>query len=106
MRKITLISFLMSLFLLAQAGGNLKTTSMKGKVTDRDGNALVGANVILLNSDKEVFTDFDGNFEFTDVPQQEEQKIKVKFISFLETTTSFLPSEQSNDNLEIHLRSK
>lgn len=79
---------------------------MKGKVTDRDGNALVGAKVLLLNSDKEVFTDFDGNFEFTDVPQQEEQKIKVKFISFQETIASVIPSEQSNDYLEIHLRSK
>ena len=79
---------------------------MKGKVTDRAGNAIAGAKVMLLNSDKEVYTDFEGNFEFTEVPQQEEQKIKVKYISFLETTTSFLPSEESTSSLEIHLKSK
>lgn len=105
-RKIVLLSLLLSSFMIAHAGGNLKTTSMKGKVTDRAGNAIAGAKVTLLNSDKEVYTDFDGNFEFNEVPQQEEQKIKVKYISYLETTTSFLPSEEKSSSLEIHLKSK
>ena len=79
---------------------------MKGKVTDRDGNALVGAKVTLVNSNKEVYTDFDGNFEFSDVLQKEEQRIKVKFISFHETTATFHPSEQSSSSLDISLKSK
>ncbi|MBN2635409.1 MAG: carboxypeptidase-like regulatory domain-containing protein [Prolixibacteraceae bacterium] len=53
-----------------------------GTVSDaKTGESLVGVEVQLEGTDKKVYTDFDGNFEFEKV-EQGEHKIVVSYISY------------------------
>lgn len=42
---------------------HLQDTRVHGKVTDSDGNAIPGVNIIIKNTTRGALTDFDGNFE-------------------------------------------
>jgi protocatechuate 3,4-dioxygenase beta subunit len=100
-----LISFLIVAFLFSLqtfAGGNLKLTSMKGKVVDNEGNPLVGAKVVWVDGEKEAYTDFDGNFEFEKV-SPEEQTLKVDHISF-EGVTATLKPKLTNELSEVEIK--
>ena len=80
-------------------------TSFKGKVVDSEGNPLVGVKVVLPDSDKETYTDFDGAFQFDKVLSKE-QKIQVNHISFEEFAASIAPTQLQQNELKIELFSK
>lgn len=91
--------------LTAFAGGNNKATSIKGTITDRQGNPLVGAKVIVKDLQKEVYTDFEGNFVIEAVSATE-HKIEVKHISFEEVEKDIDFSKADNSYLAFQLRSR
>ena len=53
---------------------------IKGRVTDEDGQPIVGANVVEVATFKGAVTDFDGNFELVLPPG--EYTIRISFVSF------------------------
>ena len=53
--KKAILSFIFSLTtLVVLAGGNLKATTVQGKVIDDEGNPVTGAKVVLVDSEQEV----------------------------------------------------
>ena len=82
-----------------------KTTTISGQVIDtKTGEALAGVKVILEDLDKVVYTDFDGNFEISNVVPGS-YKINSSLISYNEATVEVNCKEKSND-LKISLDNK
>lgn len=66
--------------------------SISGKVIDiTTGEALAGVTVSIEGTDKVAFTDFDGNFRFSDVSQAS-AKISASFISYEKSLLNIIPS--------------
>lgn len=86
------------------ASGNLKTTELKGSITDRSGQPLVGVKVYVPSLEKHVYTDFDGQFSIKDVPLKE-QSLKITYISFEEKEVN-LDLSTLNSSLHLELQSK
>lgn len=75
MKYIVLIAFQLSaLFIYAQV-------QVKGKINDKNGLPLVGANIVLENTSKGTTADANGEFQL-DVTQRFPFNIKVSFIGF------------------------
>lgn len=101
--KKAILSFIFSLTtMIVLAGGNVKSTSVQGKVIDDEGNPVIGAKVILVDSKQEVYTDFDGLFSFENVSATT-QSIKVSYVSHedLIAKVQFQNSIQAELKLEI-----
>jgi hypothetical protein len=81
MKLLILPLFFCLAFTALAGGGNLKTTELKGQVIDQQGEPLAGVKVHLNSIDKDIYTDFDGNFVVENVPVQE-QSIQLEMISF------------------------
>ena len=84
LRFITLLTLLTSLSLLARA----QTQTIRGQITDSQSEMpLLGATVLLLNSDPQVGTvsDPDGRFQLENVPVGR-QAIQVQFIGYESVT--------------------
>ncbi len=80
MKNIIIIIFLI-LFIKSL---NAQNGTIRGRITDgNNGEALIGANIILLNTSPLIgtITDFDGNFSITKIPD-ENYNIKISFISY------------------------
>jgi len=61
---------------------DFKSVIIEGRVIDENtGEGLAGAEVKLLGSEKLIYTDFDGNFSFTDVAPGN-YSISVDYISY------------------------
>lgn len=60
--------------------------TIKGKVRDKSGEPIIGANIVLEGSNIGVITDIDGFFELKNIP--EDGRIKVSFIGFKEQIIS------------------
>ncbi len=106
MHKSLFLGLLFGLIsLTAFAGGNAKVSSVKGSITDRQGNPLVGAKVVVKDLQKEVYTDFEGNFIIEEVSETE-HKIEVSHVSFEEVETKVDFSKEDNSYLAFQLRSR
>jgi iron complex outermembrane receptor protein len=106
MKKSLFLGLLFGLIsLTAFAGGNAKANSVKGTITDRQGNPLVGAKVIVKDLQKEVYTDFEGNF-IIEAVSATEHKIEVSHVSFEDVKTKVDFSKEDNNFLAFQLRSR
>ena len=96
-----------TLFTLAAVagGGNAKSRVIKGKVVDDEGNPVTGAKVVLLDSKKEVYTDFEGTFVFKDITP-EQKSIKVSYLSYDDTVAHLNLKEVNNTKIELQIQSK
>ncbi|MBN2667807.1 MAG: carboxypeptidase-like regulatory domain-containing protein [Bacteroidales bacterium] len=94
MKKLALFLAVLSFSLVVLAGnenGDKKekvqntqatTSVIAGKVVDQvTGEALAGVQVMLVGTDQVVYTDFDGNFQFTPV-NNGKYTIETNFISY------------------------
>ncbi|SDL07064.1 Outer membrane cobalamin receptor protein [Catalinimonas alkaloidigena] len=86
-------------FSLVAATGWAQTT-LSGKVTDPQGEVLVGANVYLLNTLDGASTDAEGRFAF----QTEEQGAQVLVVSSLGFETLNLPVQLTDGTQEIPVK--
>lgn len=89
---ILLVFFVTSSFTFAQninVIGNVKDAS--------SGSPLPGVNVIIKNSSKGVFTDFDGNFILNDVP--ENSVLVFSYLGYI--TKEFLVANSNQINIEL-----
>ena len=59
--------------------------TISGRVTDKNGEAAIGATVLVVGTRAGAATDFDGNFTINAVPEGT-QTIKVTYTGFLENT--------------------
>ena len=73
--------FITVLFLLTTNAFSQTGRVIQGKVFDSDGIALPGTNVVEVNSDNGVSTDFDGNFTIT--LENDDSSLVFSFLGFL-----------------------
>lgn len=106
MRKSLFLGLLL-VFVTASlhAGGNAKVNQVKGTITDKQGNPLVGAKVTVKGMQKEAYTDFEGNFTLEEV-SAEALKLEVSHISYEEVEKSFDFSKKDNAYIAFQLRSR
>lgn len=105
MKKLFLSITFLFLSALAIAGGNVSSTVLEGKIIDDEGNPVIGAKVVLIGSQKEAYTDFEGAFRFEKVATIA-QKIKVNYISHEELITEVNLSKSEERQIELQLDSK
>jgi len=67
--------------------------SIAGVVRDQSGQPLIGANVIIADSDKGTITDLDGKFVLTDVPHESELVVSYTGFSNVLITADALSPE-------------
>lgn len=80
------------------------TTSIKGIVLDKDtGEALAGVKVIIEELDQTVYTDLEGNFEFSNVVK-DTYHIDTQMISYEKESTKV--DVNTSENLKIELENK
>ncbi len=104
--KKAILSFIFSLTtLVVLAGGNVKATTVQGKVIDDEGNPVTGAKVVLVDSEQEVYTDFDGLFSFENVTTTT-QKIKVSYVSHEDLITQVELQNSKQTELKLEIQSK
>lgn len=105
--KRILVSFLFCFITLTAiaGGGNVKSTILQGKVINDEGEPVVGAKVELINSDAEVYTDFDGAFVFNDVAIKE-QSVKVSFLTYEDSVTKLDLKELNAAEIQLQIQSK
>lgn len=90
--------------MMALAGGNHKTTDLKGTITDKQGQPLAGVKIHIPSLKRDIYTDFEGQFSIQDLPLKE-QSIKLSYISFEEKEVK-LELDQLSSSLHLELRSK
>jgi CarboxypepD_reg-like domain len=79
------------------------STVISGTVTDeKSGESLVGVEVKLEGTNQKAYTDFDGNFTFTDI-KPGKYNIVATYISYKKarTTVSEPQSEKSQVNIKL-----
>lgn len=90
MRRKEFVIFFLLFFSVSIFGEGLK---IKGKVTDKNGEALLGANVMIMDLSIGAATDLDGNYIF-DVPSAnvngQEVKLSASYIGFKQNTTTIV----------------
>lgn len=75
--------------------------SVSGKVVDiNTGEALVGVSLKIDGTDMVAYTDFDGNFEFSNVTSGS-ISISASYISYQKSTISINPTESGTLNLTL-----
>lgn len=74
-----------------------KTTTISGQVVDHiTGEALAGVKVLVNDLNQTVYTDFDGNFEISNVVPGT-YKINTSLISYNESTVEITCKEDTED---------
>lgn len=81
------------------------TTSITGSVVDEiTGETLAGVSVFLEGIDQSVYTDFDGNFEFTGLIPGE-YTVKTILISYKECTSKVHAELKKKNTVDMRLKS-
>lgn len=76
----------------AAEAATFSMNTITGRVIDNtSGEALAGVTVTIEGTDMVAFTDFDGNFKFTDVNLRS-AKISASFISYEKSQLSIFPN--------------
>lgn len=83
------------------------TATLSGQVIDAEtGEALTGVLVKVIGTDKEVYTDFDGNFTIKDVPRGEHDMV-TKMISYQVHVDKSIRVTQGNEKkLKVRMKKK
>lgn len=79
-----------------------QSVSLSGKITDNKSQAIAGATVHLLNSNKLVITDMDGHFNFSNLKQGRYQ-LEITAIGFATGNRDLLINNGSNENIAVLL---
>jgi len=80
MRKILLLFTVLFTLLLVKA--NAQTRQITGKIVSKDGDALIGASVLVKGSSQGASSDIDGNFKLT-IPTAGNVILVVKYIGYV-----------------------
>jgi hypothetical protein len=79
------------------------TTKLSGKVLDKiTGESLAGVKITINNSEESVYTDFDGNFEITNI-RPGKTEIVASYISYQETTETIEVSLGNTNTVEVKI---
>lgn len=70
---------------LLLAGQSFAQGAVKGTATDENGEALIGATILLVGTSKGTATDFDGNYVLEDVPAGEQQ-LRASYTGYADLT--------------------
>lgn len=108
-----IIAFLLA-FTIAFAGGENEIKKLpaapnnmviiEGQVTDfASGEVLPGVEVTLKNTDKKVYTDFDGNFSFESVTPGK-YNVVVSYISYNKSLVEEIEVKNQKEHLTIKLK--
>ncbi len=82
---------------------NAASVILVGTISDANsGESLVGVEVKIEGTDLKTYTDFDGNFTFTNV-KPGEHKVVANYISY-KPVTKTLEANASNNKLELKLQ--
>ncbi len=82
-----------------QAVENVQQTDVvKGQVTDKNGDAVIGATVMLKGTQTGTVTDFDGNFELKNVPAS--GVVVVSYIGFTTKEVNYRKGQTLNISIE------
>lgn len=112
MRKVIFVSFILACFTISFSSAKDDSKgkeaasadiSVSGKILDAvTGELLAGVAVSLEETDKIVYTDFNGNFKFTGLTPGE-YTIKTTFISYQETSSrvDLQPNVKNEVNLKL-----
>lgn len=111
MKKGPLVILALLSFAISFAGnGNIKTGSadaakkIQGKVFDKTtGETLTGVAIKLQGSDRIAFTDFEGNFSFSDVTEGT-YNLNVVYVSYQTVTLKEIHADNSEVKLKIELQ--
>lgn len=80
--------------------------NLTGKVIDNaTGESLAGVEVRIYGTNIQTYTDFDGNFEFTNIPSGA-QAVVANYISYQQMVKNVYVNNQDNNSLVIRLISK
>ena len=96
MKKIYVFTFLWSLSLLAMG----QKASISGRVTDARGEALVGANVVVMKSMLGVSTDVEGRFRLS-LEAGGSYKIRISYMGFETQVMEVSPPYHSEYAIEM-----
>jgi protocatechuate 3,4-dioxygenase beta subunit len=84
--------------------GKVENAVISGVVVDKNtGEPLAGVEVKILGSSEKVYTDFDGNFKFTNLSQGV-YKIKIDYISYQHVEENVYATKEENP-LKVELSS-
>lgn len=113
MKTNSLIIALLLAFSVAFAGGEKEnkelpapanTVIIEGQVTDFiSGEVLPGVEVTLKNTDKKVYTDFDGKFSFESITPGK-YNVVVSYISYNKSLVEEVDVKNQNEHLSIKLK--
>lgn len=92
----------MTIFLVTSAMTFSQTGTVTGKITDTDGMALIGANVVVKGTTIGTITDIDGNYKLPGVPEGE-QVIAASFIGFNTSETNIIMGAGETQNIDFTL---
>ena len=77
---------------------------IEGQVTDFvSGEVLPGVEVTLKNTDKKVYTDFDGNFSFESITPGK-YNVVVSYISYSKSLVEEIEVKKQKEHLNIKLK--
>ena len=87
----------------ANAADNAASIVLAGTISDANsGESLVGVEVKIEGTDLKTYTDFDGNFTFTNV-KPGEYKVVASYISY-KPVSKTLDANAKNNELELKLQ--
>ncbi|HOT15048.1 MAG TPA: carboxypeptidase-like regulatory domain-containing protein [Bacteroidales bacterium] len=79
-----------------KAESKVENALISGVVVDKiTGEPLAGVEVKMIGSNEKVFTDFDGNFQFTNIPQGA-YAIKIDYISYENVVENVYATKEEN----------
>lgn len=96
MRKIFSTLFILTLGLSALSGQGVTTSSLRGQITDQEGDPVLGANVTAIHEPSGTFygasTDENGNYRMDNMRVGGPYKITISFVGYenVESTGNFL----------------
>jgi iron complex outermembrane receptor protein len=76
MKKLIFIAVLLVSVIITKAGNEFS-----GKVLSADNQELVGAKIEVVGTDYVFYTDFDGNFDLSELPEGT-YTLKISYISY------------------------
>lgn len=79
--------------------------SIKGQVTDEKGDPLAGVEVFVEGIDKKVYTDFDGNFEVSQL-KNGTYTLKFSYVAYNDAKNVFKTIQSSTESTIVKLQKR
>jgi len=96
----------MAWFVVAAPAGAQQTGTLTGTVTSTDGEALTGANVVLVDTEKGTATGADGSYRITNI-QSGDYTVRVTFVGYepLEREVTIQGGSTRTQNFQLEVAS-